>query len=280
MTRFDLITHPQGLMWGGSRLHLIDYKTDVIDALFQFGHDAPTDPDAALIVAFAYAQGTFLASIDIEYAKPVVSPPIFSAFEAIPAVLDTMGIKTLPEITLEFKESNPDGLRESYWTATFKLDKDLTTFIVDTFMTELRPVENATGLIPAAVFQVITTDMMSHMSKNGGNALGLDPSDGPLLILNLSFMWADAADDDAIMAVLGSITTKSIAEAKARGLYHEYLYMNYASQYQDVVRSYGAANHERLQAIARKYDPDQVFQKLQPGYFKLNGVPNSTYPSS
>lgn len=102
--------------------------------------------------------------------------------------------------------------------------------------------------------------MTSHMSKNGGNALGLDPSEGPLLLLNLSFMWANAADDDAIMAVLGSITAKSITEAKSRGLYHEYLYINYASQYQDVVQSHGAANHERLQPLHANMIPTRCFR--------------------
>lgn len=54
---------------------------------------------------------------------------------------------------------------------------------------------------------------------------------------------------------------------------NEYLYMNYASQFQDVVPSYNATNHARLVSIAEKYDPDGVFQRLQPGYFKLNGAP-------
>lgn len=82
-----------------------------------------------------------------------MNPPIFSSFEAIPAVQDTMGIKNLPEISLEFKRSNPDGLRESYWAATLKPDKALVTFIVDTFMTELRAVENAICLIPAVLLR-------------------------------------------------------------------------------------------------------------------------------
>jgi FAD/FMN-containing dehydrogenase len=45
--------------------------------------------------------------------------------------------------------------------------------------------------------------------------------------------------------------------------------MNYASQFQDVVASYGKENQERLKRVARKYDPTGVFQRLVPGYFKL-----------
>ncbi|KKA22494.1 FAD binding domain protein [Rasamsonia emersonii CBS 393.64] len=278
VTRFDLATHSQGVMWGGSRIYTTDYQADLISGFVEYAQRASQDPDAALILNFAYAQGAFLAVANIEYARPVIKPPIFDGFETIPAIVDTMGIKSLPDIALEFKQSNPDGLRESFWTATFKLDADLVTYIVDLFETEIEPIKNATGLLPALVLQIITTDMLSQMEKNGGNALGLSPSAGNLLLMNLAFMWANEADDAAIMHVLGAITSKSIAEAKSRGLYHEFLYMNYASQYQNVVPSYGAQNHQRLQAISKKYDPDQVFQTLQPGYFKLNGPPNSTYP--
>lgn len=62
---------------------------------------------------------------------------------------------------------------------------------------------------------------------------------------------------------------RSVAAAAAKGLDHPYLYQNYAAQKQNVLASYGDANLSKLRAIAKKYDSDQVFQKLQPGYFKL-----------
>lgn len=53
--------------------------------------------------------------------------------------------------------------------------------------------------------------------------------------------------------------------------------MNYASAGQDVLKGYGAENYDRLKKIAEKYDPDEVFQRLMPGYFK---VWRSTYVTS
>jgi hypothetical protein len=38
---------------------------------------------------------------------------------------------------------------------------------------------------------------------------------------------------------------------------------------QPVFASYGAANLAKLRATSKKYDPNGVWQKLQPGYFKL-----------
>ena len=74
-----------------------------------------------------------------------------------------------------------------------------------------------------------------------------------------------------------NIVRKMEAEAKRRNLVNDYIYMNYASQFQDVVGSYGESA-DKLRRIARKYDPTEVFQKLQPGYFKLQGPPNKNWP--
>ena len=48
-----------------------------------------------------------------------------------------------------------------------------------------------------------------------------------------------------------------------------FLYQNYAAAEQKVFAGYGQSNWKRLREISLKYDPDRVWQKLQPGYFKL-----------
>lgn len=65
------------------------------------------------------------------------------------------------------------------------------------------------------------------------------------------------------------MVNRSVATAKKQGLDHPYLYQNYASKEQDVFASYGEDNLARLKSIRDKYDPTHVYQKLQPGYFKL-----------
>jgi hypothetical protein len=280
VTRFDLKTITQGSLWSGSLIYLPEYTDDAIDAFYNYGINAATDPKSAVIMNWAYDEGLFLAVADLEYANTTENPPIFQNFTAIPTYENTMADRTLSEVTNMFQESNPNGLRESYWTATFSPTKDMITFLVNTFEEQAIRGANATGYLPALVLQIISTDMMTQMQKNGGNALGLSPEDGNLLLLNLSFMWDDIADDNLIFNILGTITANSIAYAQANGLYNEYLYMNYASQYQAVIPSYGTENFNKLKDVSAKYDPFQVFQNLQPGYFKLSSEPpNSTYPS-
>lgn len=71
------------------------------------------------------------------------------------------------------------------------------------------------------------------------------------------------------MTAARAIVARSNATAYAQGLGHPYIYQNYASLEQPVFQSYGSKNLAKLRATSKKYDPNGVWQKLQPGYFKL-----------
>jgi hypothetical protein len=90
-----------------------------------------------------------------------------------------------------------------------------------------------------------------------------------LVVINIDISWSDAADDTRILAAAANIVSRSNATANSRGLGNKFLYQNYASFEQDVFPSYGAANLAKLRAVSAKYDPSKVWQKLQPGYFKV-----------
>ena len=83
-------------------------------------------------------------------------------------------------------------------------------------------------------------------------------------------MWSSSVDDDRITAAANRTVDQSVALAKFMNLDYKYIYQNYASQGQDVFSGYGAVNQQRLIGISKKYDPEQLFQRLQPGYFKLS----------
>jgi hypothetical protein len=276
VTKFNLNTIPQGLMWGGGRIHLETEFPSVINAFYNLGANSANDTAAAQILSFAYAQNTKLASADLQYSKPIANASIFSEYMAIPAIQDTTSVRSLANLTVQFNSTNPNGLRETYWAITFKLDKDFVSYVKDVFYDELTAIADAPGLIAAATLQGITVPQLQHMAMNGGNVLGLSASSGPLLLVNPNMMWTNAADDTRILQANSNLVKRTVAEAKVRGLDVDYIYMNYASQFQAVVSSYGASNLAKLKTVAKKYDPTRVFQTLQPGHFKLDGAPNPT----
>ncbi|PSN64885.1 FAD-binding domain-containing protein [Corynespora cassiicola Philippines] len=273
VTKFLVEAIPQGPIWGGGRTHLENEFSALIDAYYNLGKNAAQDTNAGQILSFAYAQGTRIASADITYAKPISNASIFAEYNSIPnAIADTRRVRSLADLTLQFDSLNPRGLREMYWAASFKLDRDLTTFIKDIFFEEVLVIADAKNLVPAATLQVITEPILARMARNGGNPLGLSTSSGPLILLNLNTMWSENTDDARILQTNLNIINRAVAEAEKRGLANSYIYMNYASQYQAVVPSYGTRNQQKLKTVAKKYDPMGIFENLQPGYFKLDGA--------
>lgn len=114
---------------------------------------------------------------------------------------------------------------------------------------------------------------MNKMTKNGGNPLGLSAEDGPYYMFLLLCMWQDEEHDEAVHQMISTILERIKAKATSVGAQNDYVYMNYASMFQDVIGSYGPDNKAKLKDISSKYDPTRLFQELQPGYFKLDRAP-------
>jgi FAD/FMN-containing dehydrogenase len=87
--------------------------------------------------------------------------------------------------------------------------------------------------------------------------------------MNLNWGWTSASDDAVVLGAVDRFVSRSVDIARQMALDHRFIYMNYASQDQDVFAGYGTNNERKLERIRRQYDPDGVFERLQPGYFKL-----------
>ncbi|CAA9961890.1 GlcD FAD-FMN-containing dehydrogenase [Pyrenophora teres f. maculata] len=277
VTKFNLETFPHGLMLGGRRVFAEPSFPAAIDAFVNLGRNAAVDPKAAYYMAAILHGTSKLLMSELMYTDPILDPPILEEYHNISTISAAPQINTLAYFTQELQERNPTGYRDTFWTASCRLDRDMVKFIRDVAFEEFDKLRDVANILPASIFQVITVPQLEHMQKNGGNALGLSPSDGPILLFSLSSRWSNIKDDDLVLKVNANIVKRMQAEAKRRDLAIDYLYMNYASQFQDVISSYGK-NAEKLRRIALKYDPTGVFQKLQPGYFKLHGPPNPIWP--
>jgi hypothetical protein len=88
-------------------------------------------------------------------------------------------------------------------------------------------------------------------------------------VISTAFLWSDKADDEIAMQTSHNVINKSVALAKERGLWHPFVYQNYASRNQDVFAGVPLENRKRLKEIQRKYDPENIIQRLKPGYFQL-----------
>ena len=273
VTKYNLYTIPAPQMYGGARTYLETEFPNVVNAWTNVVNNASVDGHAQGWVAFTNYQGTNIASAELTYTKNDSNPEIFKQYRSIPAISDTSSSKSLVEYVKYVETENPFGLREVYWPITVQLNENFANWVVDTFYSMVPQVANVTGVQPVIVYQGITEPMLRNMANHGGNALGLDVSNGPVHLMHISCWWSNESDDQTVYAFINSFWEKVIAHAKDVGVYNEYIYMNYASMFQDPISGYGFSNKAKLKKIAKRYDPKQVYQNVQPGYFKLHGPP-------
>lgn len=164
-----------------------------------------------------------------------------------------------------------DKIRQTYWTLTVKNSPTLLHDIITIYRSEIESLLSPlpADFLPSLIFQPMSLTVLSEFSKNGGNALGLTTAEGPLILMNTATSWSDEADDERIFQAMRNVVRRANETAWRQGLGVRFLYQNYAAAEQDVFASYGEENLERLRMVSRQYDPEGVWWRLQPGYFKL-----------
>lgn len=221
VTKFQLHTFPTGRMWGGGKLVASSKFERALDATYKIGlTGSVNDNNGSQFISFANQAGNGpLAQAFMTYAEPIETlTSMFKDWSNISLVQDTTGPGSLPELVDLLSEGIPDGVRETYWDVTFKLDRSLFSFLVKAFYELLPDVVDAENLLPTISIQLLTIPQLQQMQKNGGNALGISPADGPMFVMNLGSMWTNPAEDDRIFKFSNDIITKVQAEAAKKGL--------------------------------------------------------------
>ncbi|RFU77145.1 fad binding domain-containing [Trichoderma arundinaceum] len=272
VTRYDFKTVPQGNLWAGAQTFVYskDNEKALNEALYNL--NIASDPEAGSVLTYTFDQSNdrWLIASAMYYGKPIDHPSAFANFTAVPgAISDTLRVAKLVDVALEFNASNPSGFRRTTWGLTVKNDPVIMAEIDAIFIEEYNKVKDAKGLSPALIHQTISTNQLSHFDSQGGNPFGLTEKDGPLNLIEINVAWSSAKDDNRVIAAARNTISRGSTAAQERNVLHPYVFLNYANPEQDPFPSYGAENHDRLKTISQKYDPQQVWQKLLPGYFKL-----------
>ena len=90
------------------------------------------------------------------------------------------------------------------------------------------------------------------------------------LALNLYLRWSNAADDVSITHFAQQALLRLRAEAEQKNVSYPFVYLNDAGAGQDPFVLYGGGRSlAKLRSVRQAYDPNGVFQYLQPGGFKL-----------
>jgi FAD/FMN-containing dehydrogenase len=284
VTRFDLASFDHGQLWASSLL----YPGALNQTLIPLMHNLlvtglPSDPGAHtyFVMTHAPSLGGYVVLSDqfhTTHSSTTTPPAVFAAFHdaALPTLTVNTRLANTSRLLRDIEQAS--GERQSYWDTTVAATAtpDLLLDIVPLFeehvtrLTATAAAQNTTVTL-YLIYQAISSNIIEAMQVNGGNALGLKPEDGPVMIVQLTSTWTSPALDGVIEAGSKELIDKINALAASRGARSKngYIYMNYADKSQDVYAGYGQENLARLRSVAKAYDPQGKFRKLWRGYFKL-----------
>jgi hypothetical protein len=165
----------------------------------------------------------------------------------------------------------------AWFTACFKNDERIITKAVEAhnnLVEQLKSFVSERDFRTQCIFQPVPKRISEHSAAGGGNVMGLEhhASDGVLFLLSAMMktpeqqIYARSKVKEAVESV------KAYAGTIDGNGNLPWIYMNYADKTQNVLQGYGTKNVKRLKETAAKYDPQEIFQSLCPGGWKVSHV--------
>lgn len=263
--------------WGGTLAQPITNKEAVFSFFSNFTVSATYDPYGALISDIGWIAGVPTIVHNIAYTNGDVAwpPPAFAELDAMPKVATTVRKDKLSSFSSELATALAvtNGHNNLFMTLTFLNKPNITP----QFMSEVYDLADAAakelisvvGIVFTMSFQPLPHVLYSKSASTGGNVLGLDRFQDDLINLLFTLSWQLALDNPRVYARMQKLEDDIAALEQQKGLFNEFIYLNYAAQWQDPISAYGTASVEFLKSVSRRYDPGGLFQKGVPGGFKL-----------
>ncbi|KAI7971305.1 hypothetical protein EIK77_007359 [Talaromyces pinophilus] len=270
ITAYEVDIFPYSGMWGGRTTVSSAYAKDAIEAYADFIPRLDADPKGHTIVIFDALGTEITVRQYIVSTQPKKDLPIFDRLRKVPAIDSSLDFTDYTDLAADIADLQAGGgYRHAVATITVKLDQKLLEFIYDTYVQYAATIsEHSAGCLEFHA--------LPRSSNPDDNMYGLKKSDGHLIAVMLAFATSSPERDNELLTLQQSVLGIIKTEAQERGLYHPFIFANYAGPFQDVVGSYGEESVKFLREIADKYDPDHIFELLKPGGFKINFSPSSS----
>ncbi|KAL4798062.1 hypothetical protein BDV19DRAFT_397325 [Aspergillus venezuelensis] len=267
VTKIEMTTVPNKV-WCAARVFSPTEYDSLVAALMQYHANIETDNQATLIW-----HGTSDAILHVYvYCSPVEDPDVFAPFFDVPFLQTPVapGLRTILELMYAIKHFVP----EEDMFHDFRTMSSLPSPSIYKAAEKAR-LEQTLALSAAGSTDFVLTNVFQPMSslamkKSADSPLGLEPV-GQQWFLTMGD-FKHAADEARMREASKKIVDAAEDAAKKEGLLLEYKYVNYAARDQNALAGYGPSNLERLWGVARKYDPEGVFQRLQGGGWLLSKV--------
>ncbi|KAJ0108397.1 hypothetical protein J7T55_005374 [Diaporthe amygdali] len=273
VTSFKMAMVENKGIWGGITVFSKEHIPAAIEATRDFAANVAAHPDENLIVLFTKLPSFKETVICTLYVSMTGTEraPAYSKWLALPEITTNTKMTTVAELIAE--NNTPGNYHVIWFTLTFKNNTRImakASELHDTLVEELESIVPDGNMVSQCIFQPLPKLYGEKSAEAGGNMLGLEKQKDDAVLL-LALVSVPTAEQRAIAYPKVKAWVDEVQKfATSIDGAEDWLYLNYANSSQDVLASYGAENVEFMKKVAAKYDPEQVFQKLCPGGFKVS----------
>ncbi|KAI1455764.1 hypothetical protein F4805DRAFT_468505 [Annulohypoxylon moriforme] len=277
VTNFKMKTFDGGKVWGGINFYSKEVAGQAIQNVVDFTNNLHGTLDSNMLCLFTYMElkdvGVAFVGLQVDGDEDSLA---YEPWHGLPSINSTFKTTTLSEFTSTPEHNLPLDYYNIFFTASFKNDTRIVTHAVELhekLVLEFKDFIPDGDFSTQCIFQPLPTLYGTVSVAAGGNAMGLErqKSNG-LLFLAVAMVRTKSQYDWAYPKIKAWLEAmKSFADTVEGGNL-EFVYLNYADASQNPLGSYGEGNLRRLKEVAAKYDPEQVFQTLCPGGFKVSKV--------
>jgi hypothetical protein len=267
VTRFDVRAFPQGRIWSG-HTYASPGRQNIPNRWFESFASSRNNDLGGMIMYYAnYALGMWTNQAFISYVQPQQDPQVYRGLMNASSSVNA-DVTTMQEVARENAVSTPSGTRSSFSTFTIVNS----AAFMDALLDLGQEYGNSLPLLSTMnlIFQPLwTRPRMRSFDYGGGNVLGLEHESRDLVIVLIHTIWMDSGRTEEVKDNMRTFINQAQQLARQMGVYHPYLYLNYAESFQDVMSSYGPESVDFMIRTSQKYDPIQLWQRRVPGGFKL-----------
>ncbi|KAJ1563179.1 hypothetical protein HK405_009652, partial [Cladochytrium tenue] len=291
-TNFGVVTavemayspHPVHLR-AGTGFYLSPARRATLQALVELGSQPQSQADVPYApIPHAIWTMTYVAGVPFKIIAILMSTTEATGYGALQGFTNTRWRVPFTGKLREMKHSAwaqectdmtpKKGSRGTHRTITIKLDADFLNTAVDMWYESVESIKHVAGIMYNFIFVPLPVSMLKASRDTSGssvtNSMGLRPEDGPLATVEMNFTWRKSEDDAAVDETANKFQRELAQAAEEKGLGHRFIFPNYASPNEPVMKAYGEERLAVLKAVASKWDSDGIFQDRVVGGFKLS----------
>lgn len=251
-TSYEFRLHPVGELLGGLLVHPLERAREVLEFYEAFTRDSP-DELTSFVVFVTLPDGVKVCAIALCYDGAIEDGErlLRPLREFGPPLADMVGPTSYHQIQNLFIEGFPPGLR-NYWKSNFLsgLDGEAIDVIVDHF-----------ARVPSPTSAIAIEQIGGAVRRVNDDETAFNHRDARFNLLIVG-IWPDTADDDAHVRWVRELW-QAAQPFSTGGVYVNYLGPEDDEGADRIKAAYGPAKYDRLVALKRKYDPDNLFRLNQ-----------------